>query len=75
MNSFKVKYENTEIKCTNLEFTNSTLISADIEGERISFFITNKQIARDIVKDKIILKSIYNRLTEEYTEFMTLIGN
>lgn len=64
-----ITYKEVQFKCTNMRFTNNTLIRVpNYKGKKISFIILGQQIANDVInsvrlKDLILnrIKSIYNR--------------
>lgn len=72
---FKTKFKNTEIRCVDLPNANGTLIIApQLEGERVSIIIQGKQIAKEIIKSKKMLKNVFNELVAEHTLFRSLVG-
>lgn len=72
---FKTIFEDTEIRCVDLPNTNGTLVIAPmLEGERVSIIIQGKQIAKEIIKSKKMLKNVFNELVAEQTLFRSLIG-
>ena len=72
---FKTIFEDTEIRCVDLPNTNGTLVIAPmLEGERVSIIIQGKQIAKEIIKSKEMLKNVFNELVAEQTLFRSLVG-
>ena len=65
-----VNYKGIEIQCSNMRFSNSTLIvTPEYKGRRISFVVNNRQCANDIdifdsLKDDIlnIVETKYQKL-------------
>lgn len=67
-----VNHKGIEIQCSNMRYSNSTLIVVpEYKGRRISFIINNRQCAVDIdivdtLKDNIleIVENKYQKLTQ-----------
>ena len=67
MGVLRTKINDTEIKCLNMPYTNTTLVVVpNYKGLYISFMIRGKRIAEDIVSDETARKKTYNRIKKEY---------
>ena len=75
MGVLRTTIKDTEIKCLNMPYTNTTLVVApNYKGVYISFMIRGRRIAEDIVTDKTTRKKTYNRIKKEYKIQQTLLA-
>lgn len=62
-----VNYKGIEIQCSNMRFSNSTLIVApEYKGRRISFVLNNGQFANNVVKTNSLKDDILNIVEKKY---------
>ena len=66
-----VNYKGIEIQCSNMRFSNSTLIVApEYKGRRISFVVSNKQCTNNIVKNNSLKDDILNIVEKKYQKLI-----
>lgn len=66
-----VNYKGIEIQCSNMRFSNSTLIVVpDYKGRRISFIVSNRQCAIDIDIFDSLKDDILNIVETKYQELI-----
>lgn len=62
-----IKHQDVQIRCTNMRFTNNTLIRVpNYKGKKISFTILGRQIANEVKNSKKFKKLIINRIKSIY---------
>lgn len=62
-----LKHQDVQIRCTNMRFTNNTLIRVpNYKGKKISFIILGRQIANEVKKSEKIKELILNRINSIY---------
>lgn len=75
MSVVKTNVGNTKIKCLNMESTNNTLfIIPDYNGERISYMIFGKQIAKEIMINNNLKNKIFNKAVRQHNLYRTLLS-
>lgn len=62
-----VNYKGVELQCSNMRFSNSTLVVApEYKGRRISFVVSNAQCAYNVVKNDSLKDDILNIVERKY---------
>jgi hypothetical protein len=71
----KIKYNNTSIRCVNMPNCGNTLIVAHYNDEIVSFILKGQEIAKSIIKNKYLIKLIFNKIKDEYELYRTLLNS
>lgn len=71
----KIKYNNTSIRCVNMPNCGNTLIVAHYNDEIVSFILKGQEIAKSIIKNKYLIKLIFNKIKDEYELYQTLLNS
>lgn len=71
----KIKYNNTSIRCVNMSNCGNTLIVAHYNNEIVSFILKGQEIAKSIIKNKYLIKLIFNKIKDEYELYRTLLNS
>lgn len=71
----KIKYNNTSIRCVNMPNCGNTLIVAHYNDEIVSFILKGQEIAKSIIKNKCLIKLIFNKIKDEYELYRTLLNS
>ena len=75
MSVFKTNVGKTQIKCLNMESTNNTIfIIPNYNGERISYMIFGKQIAKEIMINNNLKTKIFNKAISQHNLCRTLLS-
>ena len=75
MGVFRTTINNTEIKCLNMPYTNTTLVVApNYKGEYISFMIRSGHIAEEIVTNKTARQKTYKKIKSVYNMYKKLLS-
>lgn len=62
-----INYKGVELQCTNMRFSNSTLVVApEYKGRRISFVVSDTQCTYNIVKNDSLKDDILNIVEKKY---------
>ena len=62
-----VNYKGVELQCSNMRFSNSTLVVApEYKGRRISFVVSNGQFTNDVVRNDSLKNDILNIVEKKY---------
>lgn len=68
-----VNYKGVELQCSNMRFSNSTLVVApEYKGRRISFVVSNGQYTNNIVKNDSLKDDILNIVEKRYQKLQML---
>lgn len=67
----RVNYKGVELQCTDLCFSNATLIvTPEYKGRRISFVLSNGQVANKVVKTDSLKDDILNIVEKKYQKLI-----
>lgn len=66
-----VNYKGVELQCSNMRFSNSTLVVApEYKGRRISFVVSNGQYTNNIVKNDSLKDDLLNIVEKRYQKLI-----